>query len=133
MRKSSAIGSVLCAVLLAGAAGLPASAQKGDVRKEDTLRADAGFVYDDHAQRDPFWPLVTAGGAVVAYDTDFAVAEMVLEGVIVDENGGLAIINGTVLEQGKVFGGYVVQKVAADKVILVKDGRESVLRLKKEE
>jgi len=94
---------------------------------------DSDFVYDDHNQRDPFWPLVTPGGAIVNYETNFTVSEMVLEGVIVDARGGLAIINGTVVEQGKQIGAYVVQKIEPDRVVLVKDGQESVLRLKKEE
>ena len=91
------------------------------------------FVYDDHAQRDPFWPLVTAGGAIVTYETNFAVAEMILEGVVSDGEGGIAIINGTVVEQGKMFGSYMVEKIDQDKVTLVKDGQVSELRIKREE
>jgi hypothetical protein len=94
---------------------------------------DTEFVYDEHGQRDPFWPLVTAGGAVVTYDTSFAVSEMTLEGIVSDGQGGIAIINGTVVEQGKQFGEYTVEKIEQDKVILIKDGQTSELRLKKEE
>ena len=122
MFKRIGIISILL-LLLPGVGALPAAAQNA---------GDEGL-YDDHAQRDPFWPLVTSGGAIVTYDTNFAVAEMVLEGVILDGKGGIAIINGTVVEQGSNLGSYLVQKVEADKVILVKDGQSSVLRLKKEE
>ncbi len=94
---------------------------------------EEAFVYDNHAQRDPFRPLVTASGAVVTYDTSFAVAEMVLEGIVSDGDGGIAIINGTVVEQGKLFGQYIVEKIDPDKVILVRDGQPSELRIKKEE
>ena len=41
--------------------------------------SEADFVYDEHSQLYPYWPLVTAGGAIVIYETKFAVAEMVLE------------------------------------------------------
>ena len=91
------------------------------------------FVYDDHGARDPFWPLVTAGGAFVSYETNFTVSEMNLEGVIEDGRGGLAIINGTVVEVGKNLGQYIVRKISPDGVILEKDGQTTELRLKKEE
>jgi len=91
------------------------------------------FVYNDHGARDPFWPLVTEGGALVNYDTNFTVSEMTLEGVIEDGRGGLAIINGTVVETGKHIGQYIVQKIRPDGVILEKDGKTIELRLKKEE
>ena len=94
---------------------------------------EAEFVYNDHGARDPFWPLVTAGGALVNYDTNFTVSEMTLEGVIEDGRGGLAIINGTVVEVGKRIGQYIVQAINPDRVILEKDGQTIELRLKKEE
>lgn len=97
------------------------------------VAAEAEFVYDEHAQRDPFWPLVTAGGAIVTYDASVAVTEMVLEGVVVDGSGGIAIINGTVVEQGKQYGMYTVEKIDQDKVTLVNNGQVSELRIKKEE
>jgi hypothetical protein len=91
------------------------------------------FVYNDHGARDPFWPLVTAGGALVNYETNFTVSEMTLEGVIEDGRGGLAIINGTVVEVGKPIGQYTVKMINPDRVILEKDGQTTELRLKKEE
>ena len=91
------------------------------------------FVYDEHGQRDPFWPLVTAGGAIVTYETSFSVAEMTLEGIVTDGQGGIAIINGIVVEQGGQFGAYRVEKVEQDKVTLMQNGQTSILRLKKEE
>jgi hypothetical protein len=97
------------------------------------LAAEEGFIYDDRGERDPFWPLVTAGNALVNYDTTFTVSEMVLEGVIEDGRGGMAIINGTVVEVGKTIGGYVVQKITPNRVVLEKDGQTTELSLKKEE
>ena len=82
---------------------------------------------------DPFWPLVSQGGAIVNYDTNFVVSEMTLEGVVSDGVGGIAIINGNVIEQGKKIGLYTVQEIRRDRVILMKDGKTSVLQIKKEE
>jgi hypothetical protein len=96
--------------------------------------ADEGeFIYNDHGSRDPFWPLVTAGGALVSYESNFSVDEMTLEGTIEDGSGGLAIINGTVVEVGKRIGEYTVQKISPNGVVLEKDGQTTEIRLKKEE
>ncbi len=94
---------------------------------------DAPFVYDPHGARDPFSPLVTAGGAMVAYEADFAVSEMALEGIISDAGGCAAIINGAIIEPGKMIGLYKVERIEPDRVVLQKDGVTSVLQLKKEE
>ncbi len=113
------------------AEGAPVALTALEVVAEPSV--DEGFVYDEHAQRDPFWPLVTAGGAIVTYDTNFSVSEMTLEGIVSDGDGGIAIINGTVVEQGQRIGVYLVEAIEQDKVSLVKDGQVSILRLKKEE
>lgn len=91
------------------------------------------FAYNDHGQRDPFWPLVSSGGAVVNYDSNFSASEMVLEGIIADGKSRLAIINGTIVEEGKRIGFYTVQQVLSDRVVLIKDGQSTVLQLKREE
>ncbi len=94
---------------------------------------EPSFVYDAHNARDPFLPLVTAGGAIITYDTEFAVSEMALEGIVSDNGGRIAIINGNIVELGKMIGFYTVQDIQADRVILLRDGKVSVLQLKKEE
>jgi len=94
---------------------------------------DAPFIYDPHGARDPFMPLVTSSGAVIGYETDFMVSEMVLEGIIADGSGSLAIINGAIVEPGKMIGLYQVDRIETDRVVLQKDGVTSVLQLKKEE
>ncbi|NTV29390.1 MAG: general secretion pathway protein GspB [Candidatus Omnitrophica bacterium] len=91
------------------------------------------FTYNDHGQRDPFWPLVSSGGAIVNYDSNFSASELVLEGIIADGKSRLAIINGNIVEEGKKIGFYTVQQIQADRVVLVKDGQSLVLRMKKEE
>ena len=91
------------------------------------------FIYDPHGARDPFFPLVTQGGAIITYETEFVVSEMALEGIISDGSGRIAIINGNIVESGKKIGLYTVQEIKEDRVILLKDGQTSVLQLKKEE
>lgn len=94
---------------------------------------EAEFTYNENGARDPFWPLVTAGGALVNYDKTFTVSEMTLEGIIEDVRGGLAIINGAVVEEGRSVSGYIVKKITPRSVVLEKDGQATELRLKKEE
>jgi hypothetical protein len=93
----------------------------------------ADIVYDAHGQRDPFLPLVSSGGALINYESNVSVSEMLLEGVIEDGSGRIAIINGNVVEVGGHIGAYTVLKIEADRVVLDKDGEESVVQLKKEE
>jgi hypothetical protein len=91
------------------------------------------FIYDPHGARDPFLSLVTAGGAMITYETEFVVSEMALEGIISDGGGRIAIINGNIVESGGKIGLYTVQGIEEDRVILLKDGETSTLQLKKEE
>ena len=93
----------------------------------------AAFIYDPHGARDPFLPLVTPSGAIITYETEFVVAEMALEGIVFDGAGRMAIINGNIVEAGKMIGLYTVQSIEKDRVILLKDGETSVLQLKKED
>lgn len=97
------------------------------------VESETDAAYSDHGLRDPFWPLVSSGGAIINYDTNFSVSEMTLEGIISDGGGFIAIINGSVVEKGKRIGFYEVQDIRSDRVVLIKDGKTSVLLLKKEE
>lgn len=132
MRLAVVLLIVLFYPLPVKAGTVPVAVTQNTVSGSAQIEADA-FIYDEHARRDPFWSLVTPTGAIVTYDTTFSVSEMMLEGIVSDGQGGVAIINGKVLEQGKAIGGYEVFRIEKDKVILLKDGQESVLRLKKEE
>jgi hypothetical protein len=94
---------------------------------------EASFIYDPHGARDPLLPLVTSGGAIITYESDFVLSEMTLEGIIFDESGRIAIINSNIVESGAMIGLYTVQAIEEDRVILLKNGETSVLQLKKEE
>ena len=92
------------------------------------------FVYNDHGKRDPFWPLVMPSGAMVNYDNDIQISDMVLEGIILNNNtGNLAIINGIIVKIEDKIGVYMIGEISQDKVILFKDDESYVLKLKKEE
>ena len=92
------------------------------------------FVYDDHGKRDPFWRLVSPSGAVLNYDSDLLITDMVLEGIIADPSGkSVAIINSMVVKPNDKIGLFVVSEIEQDKVILNKGEESFVLKLKKEE
>lgn len=92
------------------------------------------FVYDDHGRRDPFWSLVTSGGAVVNYGSDIMISDMILEGIIAGVDGkNIAIINGAVVGEEDKIGLFTIKAIEQDKVVLVKEGEDFILKLKKEE
>jgi len=98
-----------------------------------SLFAQEVFVYDDHGRRDPFWPLVSASGAILSYDDDLKLEDMVLEGVIYDPKGEkFAIVNSRVLKVSDTIGGFLVAAVNPRSVVLSRQGQEFTLNLKKE-
>ncbi len=95
---------------------------------------DKPFMYEDHGKRDPLWPLVTPSGAIMNYETEMFVSDMVLEGVIVDSTGkNLAIINGVIVTDGGKVGQYTVKNISPTSVVLIKGEEEFILKLKKED
>ena len=95
------------------------------------LKEEVLFVYDDHGKRDPLWPLVTPGGGIMSYETDFLISDLNLEGVVVGEGEqNLAIINGRIVKEKDQIGQFVVLQIKRDKVILLQDEQEFELRLK---
>ena len=95
---------------------------------------DESFVYDSQGKRDPFLRLVSPSGAVLSFDNDLQITDMVLEGIIQDPNGNnLAIINSVVVGPNDKVGLFVVSEVGKDRVVLVKGQESYVLKLKKEE
>lgn len=90
------------------------------------------FTYDNHNKRDPFAPLVSSSGSVIAYDAELTVADMRLEGVLSDAKGqDLAIVNGKVVKPGDQIGPWQVEAIGADHADLVKGGERITLKLKK--
>lgn len=98
----------------------------------NALAEGESFVYDDKGQRDPFVAMVTTAGALVTYDSDLTVGDLILEGVVVDASGkNAAIINGKVVASGDTVGAYKVVSVDAEGVTVIQGDKESVLKLKK--
>lgn len=90
------------------------------------------FNYQEHGKRDPFMPLVTPTGAMVTYETDLSVGDLVLQGIVADASGrNAAIINGKIVTGGDTIGSYTVQSVGLDEVIVTQGDQQSVLKLKK--
>ena len=97
-----------------------------------TYAQQVNFVYDNHGKRDPFGPLVSSSGAVLAYDAELTVADMNLEGVLADPKGNnMAIINGKVVKTADQIGPWQVGAIGTDNVDLVKDSEKINLKLKK--
>ena len=94
--------------------------------------AQGAFVYDDHAKRDPFVPLVSSAGMVVTYDEDLAVNDLNLEGIVSDASGNnVAIVNGKVVKLRDQIGPYVVDVIAVDHVEFLKGTERFTLKIKR--
>ena len=92
----------------------------------------AGYAYDDHGARDPFWPLISSSGVMISYGQDMSVSDMILEGILSSGEGTYtAIVNGSIVEVGDMVGAYKIQQIEAKKVILSKENETFELDLKK--
>lgn len=117
-------GIILLAATSAGmwsvVAEEPVSSAEGEI---------STFVYDDHGKRDPLWRLVNAQGVIVSFEKDANAASssdnMALEGIVYEDGGSVAMINGTMVQVGETIGAYVVETIAPHEVVL-KKGEESL-------
>ena len=96
---------------------------------------ESPYLYDDHGKRDPLWPLVNTGGAVINYDEqDLLVSDMVLEGIMTGEGGkNVAIINGAIVAPNDSVGLFVIKAIEPTMVILQKGSETFTLKIKKED
>lgn len=118
--------NILIIILLVASVGLVFSI--GFLMAEDNV-----FVYNDNGRRDPFWPLVSPSGAILVYDESVEFSDMTLEGIIYDPNGErLAIVNSKIVKPLDNVGGFLVSSIQEESVTLQKDGKEFILKLKKE-
>ncbi|GEM_PF-435424 len=121
---SKILGLILCFLFVLCWHEIKAADLLEETKNEPSL-------YDDHGKRDPFWPLVTSGGGIMSYETDFLMSDLNLEGVVVGQGQeNLAMINGRIVKENDAIGQFVVLRIEADKVTLLKDGQEFELRLK---
>jgi hypothetical protein len=97
--------------------------------------AEEALNYNDHAKRDPFWPLVNSGGAIINYDQeDLVVTDLVLEGIMTGEKGeNIAMINGMIVQPNDTVGLYVIKAIEPTTVVIQKGEETFVLKIKKED
>lgn len=93
------------------------------------------FVYESKGRRDPFIPLVGKGREFLFTEVaSESIAGIYLEGIVWDPSGvSLAIINGEIVAEDGLVGGFKVKEISKKGVILVKDDEEYVVDLIKEE
>ena len=91
--------------------------------------------YDAHGRRDPFIPLVSAGGRGAA--TAMGIEqfdEIKVEGVVYDpKSGSVAVLNGAVLKEGDSLGNAKLIKIEAGGVLVSLNGLEQFRPLYQEE
>ena len=98
------------------------------------LAEAAPYVYEDHGNRDPFWPLVSDNGSIISYETDFAISDLVLEGIMAGAEGShVAMINGRIVTKGDQLGNFFIEDVQPESVIVIKDNLKFELKLEKED
>jgi hypothetical protein len=92
------------------------------------------FIYDSHGKRDPLWPLVGPAGNILNYDSDLALSDLALEGIMSDGRGNnVAIVNGKVVNKGDPIGEYKVVDITVDTVTMKKGDQKFEIKLKKKE
>ena len=95
---------------------------------------EGAFMYDDHGNRDPFWPLVSDNGSIISYETEFTITDLVLEGIMAGQGGQhVAIINGRIVTTGDQLGNFTILEVHPEAVIIKKDNLKFELKLEKED
>lgn len=76
--------------------------------------------YDASLKRDPFVPLV--GSAKISTVEDIAIEEVFLEGIGLDEFGKpFAVVNGEPYQKGESLGGWLVETIRPNGVLVSKD------------
>ncbi len=93
---------------------------------------DKAHTYDEHGKVDPFRPILSEVGAVIKYDTEITINDMILEGIVADPKGNnVAIINGKIVKPADKAGPFTVEAIGVEQVDLSKDGEHFMLKLKK--
>lgn len=91
------------------------------------------FIYRENDRRDPFWSLVSPSGTILTYDQDLAFSDLVLEGITFDQAGkSIAVINSSIVSSNDKIGGYQIVEIRRLEVVLFKDGKTYILKMKKE-
>ncbi|MBI4355350.1 MAG: general secretion pathway protein GspB [Candidatus Omnitrophica bacterium] len=102
------------------------------------LMMPAALGLADEGRRDPFIALVNRDGRYIASVKGPAtlgtgIEGVVLEGVLQDPAGAMAIINGEVVRAGDMVDGFFVKTIEPDRVILKVGEKEHTILLIREE
>lgn len=88
----------------------------------------APVVYDAKGRRDPFIPLVRNGELVNVVGQSGTLDQPVLRGILWDPSGrSIALINDMEVNVGDLIGGYRVDAIRQDAVVLTVDGGEPLV------
>ncbi|MCM8791775.1 MAG: hypothetical protein NC826_01280 [Candidatus Omnitrophica bacterium] len=91
------------------------------------------FIWGEQLSRDPFISLVTEDGRLINFK-DNKENQLELEGILYDHYGrAAAIVNSEIVRIGDWIGEHQVYKIERDRVILLKEGKEYILKLEKGE
>ena len=95
--------------------------------------AEEAFRYNAKGKRDPFIPLISESGGYASDAYEASAAEDIrLEGIVWDEKGSIAIINGEIAKEGDSMGSIKVLKINKDNVIFDVGGESIKIDLNKE-
>jgi len=97
-----------------------------------SAQEEALFKYENNQNRDPFILLVTKDGKfTVTYGTIDSIDDVILEGILYDENGkSVVVMNDLVLKEHDKIGKIQVKKIEKDRVILFYKGEDYTFKLK---
>lgn len=114
---------------------LPQKAPAGAKSAIGEPEKKAELIYDAHEKRNPFLPLVSAEGRILAPQASKKRnGEIYAEGIVYDPQGAsYAVINGEIVKAGETAGDYQLIRIEPQKIILSKEGKESEIELKKED
>jgi hypothetical protein len=91
------------------------------------------YALAEEQYRDPFVSLVTEDGRLISFKEKKKDA-LELEGILYDPYGrASAIVNSQIVRIGDWIGEYQVYRIEKDRVIFLKEGKEFVVQLEKEE
>jgi ABC-type microcin C transport system permease subunit YejE len=90
-------------------------------------------IFAEEQRRDPFISLVTEDGRLITFK-EKKKDELEVEGILYDPYGrASAIVNSQIVRIGDWIGEYQVYRIEKDRVIFLKEGKEFIVKLEKEE
>jgi hypothetical protein len=96
--------------------------------------AEEEILYDPHAKRDPFMPLVTANSRDASGLVGIETADDIrIEGIVYDPKGSVVIVNGSLMKEGEESVNLKVVSIKPTGVLFLINGVEEFRPLYREE